>query len=167
MVILDPCPSFQVAWLNQKCWYLKNGGVGWEQGCTSLEIALSTGCESCAFQTTFVWEVGGNGEARVTSIADVAGYDLIRCLSAHMAAGLLNTVLPPLFSEISNQATLKSPGFEGGNLYRPKPGMLFPNMSCTFVRIPRHNLVPFSALQINGLFFWSGGINLYTTRRLI
>ena len=64
-----------------------------------------------------------------------------------------------------DQAALKSPGLEGGNLDRPKPGMLVPNMSCTFVQIPHHDLVPFSALQINGLFFWS--VAIYTTRRLI
>ena len=32
-----------------------------------------------------VWEVGGDGEARVISIADVAGYESIRCLSLHIA----------------------------------------------------------------------------------
>ena len=37
----------------------------------------------------------------------------------------LNTVLPPFLAEFSNQATLKSPGFENGNLDRPKPGMLY------------------------------------------
>ena len=73
----------------------------------------------------------------------------------------LNTVLPPFLAEFSNQATLKSPGFENGNLDRPKPGMLIPNMFCTFVQIPHHDLVPFSALQINDLFLWSVGINLY------
>jgi hypothetical protein len=33
-----------------------------------------------------VWEIGGNGEARVFSIADVAGYNSIRCLTLHIAA---------------------------------------------------------------------------------
>ena len=33
-----------------------------------------------------VSEVGGNGEARVVSIADAAGYKSIRCLSLHIAA---------------------------------------------------------------------------------
>ena len=28
-MILDPRPSFQAVWLNQKCWYLRNGGAGW------------------------------------------------------------------------------------------------------------------------------------------
>ena len=48
---------------------------------------------------------------------------------------------------------MKSPGFEGENLDRRKPRMLVPNMSCTFVQIAHPNLVPFSALQLNGLFF--------------
>ena len=73
---------------------------------------------------------------------------------------LLNTVLPP-FSEISNQVTSGSPGLEHENLDRPKPGMLIPNMFCTFVQIPHHDLVPFSARQINDLFLWSVGISLY------
>jgi len=33
-----------------------------------------------------VWEAGGNGEARVFSIADVAGYNSIPGLSLHIAA---------------------------------------------------------------------------------
>jgi hypothetical protein len=33
-----------------------------------------------------VWEVRGNGEARVFSIADVAGYNSTPCLSLHIAA---------------------------------------------------------------------------------
>jgi hypothetical protein len=44
---------------------------------------------------------------------------------------------------------LKPPGFENGNLDRPKRGMLIPNMFCTFVQ--RSDLVPFSALQNNDL----------------
>ena len=39
--------------------------------------------------------------------------------------------------------------------------MLIPNMFCTFVQIPHHHLVPFSALQINDFFLWSDGTNLY------
>ena len=71
-----------------------------------------------------------------------------------------------LFSEISNQATLKPPGFEHGNLDRPKQGMLIPNMFCTFVQRPHHNLVPFSALQNNDL---SCGLleSIHTTTMLI
>jgi len=65
-----------------------------------------------------VWEVGGNGEARVFSIADVAGYSSIFCLSLHIAA------------TAQHQTTLKPPGIENGNLDRPKPGMLIPNMFC-------------------------------------
>ena len=33
-----------------------------------------------------VWAVGGNGEARAISIADVAGYNSIHCLSLRVAA---------------------------------------------------------------------------------
>ena len=64
----------------------------------------------------------------------------------------LNTVLPPFLAEFSNQATLKSPGFENGNLDRPKPGMLIPNMFCTFVQIPHHDLVPFSAPLLKSIY---------------
>ena len=107
-----------------------------------------------------MWEVGGNGEARVFSIADVAGYNPIPCLSLHIAAAAQHR-FTSFFLEISNQATLKPPGFENGNLDRPKPGMLIPNMFCTFVQRPHHDLVPFSALQNNDLFLWSVGINSY------
>ena len=63
-------------------------------------------------------------------------------------------------------ATLKPPGFENGNLDRPKRGMLIPNMFCTFVQRPHHDLVPFSALQNNDL---SCGLleSIHTTTRLI
>jgi len=111
-----------------------------------------------------VWAVGGNGEARAISIADVAGYNSISCLSLHIAAAAQHW-FTSFFSEISNQATLKSPGFDNGNLDRPKPRMLIPNMFCTFVQIPHHDWVPFSALQINDLFLWSVGINENTTTR--
>ena len=67
-----------------------------------------------------VWEVGGNGKAGVNSIADVDGYNSIRCLSLHITAAAHHRFYF-LFSESSNQATLKSPGFENGNLDRPKP----------------------------------------------
>ena len=67
-----------------------------------------------------------NGEARAFSITDVAGYNSTRCLSLHIAAAAQHR-FTSFFSEISNQATLKSPGFEHENLDRPKPGMLIPN----------------------------------------
>jgi len=72
-------------------------------------------------------------------------------------AAAFNTVWPPLFSEISNQARLKSPGFEGGNLDRPEPG----DASSKHVLHPCADFSSRlgSALQINGLFFWSVGIN--------
>jgi len=61
---------------------------------------------------------------------------------------------------------LKPPGFENGHLDRPKPGMLIPNMFCTFAQRPHHDLVPFSALQNYDL---SCGLleSIHTTTRLI
>jgi hypothetical protein len=46
---------------------------------------------------------------------------------------------------------LTPPGFENEHLDRPKPGMLIPNMFCTFGQGPNHDLLPFSALQSNDL----------------
>ena len=66
-----------------------------------------------------MWEVGGNGEAGVHSIAGVDGYNSIRCLSLHITAAAQHRFT--FFSESLNQTTLKSPGFENGNLDRPKP----------------------------------------------
>ena len=93
----------------------------------------------------------------------MAKFGLQLAISQHLWVSTCSCSTPfnLLFPEISNQATLKPPGFENGNLDRPKPGMLIPNMFCTFVQIPHHDLVPFSALQINDLFLWSVGINLY------
>jgi hypothetical protein len=85
-----------------------------------------------------VWEIGGNGEACVFSSADVAGYNSIRCLSLHIAAAAQHRFTS--FFEISNQVTSGSPGLEHENLDRPKPGMLIPNMFCTFVQIPHHDI---------------------------
>ena len=87
-MILDPHPSFQAVWLNQKCWSLKNGGVGWGQGCTPLQVAHHNLTWQMCFPNNIgiVWEVGGNGEVRFNSIAGVAGYNFIRCLSLHIAA---------------------------------------------------------------------------------
>ena len=98
-------------------------------------------------------------------IADVAGYKSIPCLSLHIAAAAHHR-FSSFFQKFSNQATLKPPGFENGNLDRPKPGMLIPNMFCTFVQRPDHDLVPFSALQNNDL---SCGLleSTHTTTRLI
>ena len=105
-----------------KCWYLKNEGVGWKQGCTSLQVAHHNLTRNLYFPNKIgiVWEVGGNGKAGVNSIADVDGYNSIRCLSLHITAAAHHRFYF-LFSESSNQATLKSPGFENGNLDRPKP----------------------------------------------
>ena len=111
-----------------------------------------------------MWEVGGNGEAPVNSSVDVVGYDIIQYVVYHCTSlQLLSTVLPPFFQNFQT-STLKSLGFEKGNLDRPKPGMLIPNMFCTFVQIPHHDLVPFSALQINDPFLWSVGINSYHSK---
>ena len=38
---------------------------------------------------------------------------------------------------------------------------IIPNMFCTVVQILHHDLVPFSALQVNDLLLWSVGMNLY------
>ena len=65
---------------------------------------ITAGCSS-QFDLAFVfpnnigimWEVEGNGEARVFSIADVAGYNSIPCLSPHIELQLVNTVLAPFF----------------------------------------------------------------------
>ena len=58
-----------------------------------------------------MWEVGGDGEARVISIADVAGHSSRRCLSLHIAAAARHSCASFLSNEL-NQATLKSPGIE-------------------------------------------------------
>ena len=84
--------------------------------------------------------------------------------SKHVLLVFHYTTLPyfPFFSwEIEIKRLWNHLVLKVENLDRPKPGILVPNMSCTFVQIPHHDLVPFSALQINGLFFWSVGINLY------
>ena len=92
---------------------------------------------------------------RLGILTDIIQY-VYHCTLLQLLTNLLRR-----FLGISNQVTMKSPGFENGNLDRPKPGMLIPNMCCTFVQIHHHDLVPFSALQINDLFLWSVGINLY------
>ena len=98
-VIIDPHPSFQTVWLNQKCWYLKNGGVGWKQECASLQAAHHTVTWHLYFpKTGIVWEVGGNGEAPVNSSVDVVGYDIIQYVVYHCTSlQLLSAVLPPFF----------------------------------------------------------------------
>ena len=62
--------------------------VGWKQGCASLQVAHHNLTWHLYFlnKLGIVLEVGGNGEARVFSIADVAGYSSIFCLSLHIAA---------------------------------------------------------------------------------
>ena len=99
------------------------------------------------------------------SIANVARYNSTPCLSSHIAAAAQHR-FTSFFLEMSNQATLKPPGFENGNRDRPKRGMLIPNMSCTFVQRPHQDLVPFSALQNND---HSCGLleSIHTTTRFI
>jgi hypothetical protein len=85
---IDPRPFFPTGLVVPKCWYLKDGGVGWKQGCASLQVAHHNLTWHLYFPNKIgiVWEIGGNGEARVFSIADVAGYNSIRCLTLHIAA---------------------------------------------------------------------------------
>ena len=42
-MIIDPRPSFQAVWLNQKCWYLKNAqkDVRMQKGCRRMAKRLS------------------------------------------------------------------------------------------------------------------------------
>ena len=83
-----PASFFPTGLVEPKCWYLKNGGVGWKHGGASLQVAHHNLNWHLHFPNNIgiVWEAGGNGEARVFSIADVAGYNSIPCLSLHIAA---------------------------------------------------------------------------------
>ena len=83
-----PASFFPTGLVEPKCWYLKNGGVGWKHGGASLQVAHHNLTWHLLFPNNIgiVWEVEGNGEARVFSIADVAGYNSIPCLSLHIAA---------------------------------------------------------------------------------
>ena len=161
-----PASFFPSCLVEPKCWYLKKGRVGWKQGCALLQVAHHNLTWHLYFpnKIDIVWEIGGNGEACVFSSADVAGYNSIRCLSLHIAAAAQHRFTS--FFEISNQVTSGSPGLEHENLDRPKPGMLIPNMFCTFVQIPHHFLVPF--LHAKSMTFPCGLLeSIYTTTRLI
>ena len=52
-----------------------------------------------------VWEVGRNGEARVFSIADVAGHNSNTLLTDGTLLQLLNTVLAPIFQNFTPSDT--------------------------------------------------------------
>ena len=94
--------------------------LGGNKDAHHCRLLITTWPDICTFQTIgIVWEVGGNGEAGVHSIAGVDGYNSIRCLSMHITAAAQHRFTS--FSESLNQTTLKSPGFENGNLDRPKP----------------------------------------------
>ena len=80
--LLTPFPPtktgfFPTGLVEPKCWYLKNGGVGWKHGGASLQVVHHNLTWHLLFPNNIgvVWEVEGNGEARVFSIADVAGYN--------------------------------------------------------------------------------------------
>ena len=150
-MISDPRRSFQTVWLNKECRYLKNGGVGSIKSEMLIQNLFAhssfLGILDRAKSISPCFEDGNVDPANTRDVNSKHVFPLYH--STLFSLGKWD------------QATLKSPGFEGGNLDRPKPGILVPNMSCTFVQIPHHDLVPFSALQINGLFFWSVGIYLY------
>ena len=173
-MILDPRPSFQAAWLNQKCCYLKNRGAGWIKSEILIQNVFRAFLANwikliranLPHVHSFFWEF----QTEAISISHlVLKLEILDPQTPGMWIPKMFCRFPiiPLYLIFLfflgnwDQATLKSPGFESGNLDRPKLGMLVPNMFCTFVQIPHHDLVPFSALQINGLFLWSVGINLY------
>ena len=64
---IDPRPFFPTGLVVPKSWYLKDGGVGWKRGCASLQVAHHNLTWHLCFPNKIgiVWEVGGNGEARV------------------------------------------------------------------------------------------------------
>jgi len=82
-----PASFFPTGLVEPKCWYLKNGGVGWKHGGASLQVAHHNLTWHLLFPNNIgiVWEVEGNGEAHVSSIGDIDGYNSIR-LSLHIAA---------------------------------------------------------------------------------
>ena len=121
----DPRPFIPTGLVEPKCWYLKNEGFCWKQGCTSLQVAHHNLTRNLYFPNKIgiVWEVGGNGKAGVNSIADVDGYNSIRCLSLHITAAAHHR-FASFFQKVQtkrhwNHLVLKI--FENGNLDRPKP----------------------------------------------
>ena len=62
-----PASFFPTGLVEPKCWYLKNGGVGWKHGGASLQVAHHNLTWHLHFPNNIgigiVWEVEGNGEA--------------------------------------------------------------------------------------------------------
>ena len=63
---------------------------------------------------------------------------------------LLNTVWAPFFRNFK-QSDIETTWFWKWKSWSTKTRMLIPNMFCTLVQRPHHDLVPFSALQNNDL----------------
>ena len=75
-MIIDPRPSFQTVWLNQKCWYLKNAQKDVECRSTFVQRPHHDLVPFSALQNNdlFLWSVGINSYHNNAHISKLSGF---------------------------------------------------------------------------------------------